>query len=146
MSIRINFEGQCLVLLFAASHSFKSSPSGRITASWMFPLPSNVLVQLLKSCRFEFDGCLFTGLKVSFEHPKNSRNISLQFSSAIWLKLFQRLRSIERKYHNLTIPVNSINDEANCRVVATICDDAGRRLPKGQLNLFWRRLWYSVQS
>ena len=47
----------------------------------MFPLPSRVLVQLLKSWCFEFVRCFLRGLKVSFEHPKNSRNMLAQLSS-----------------------------------------------------------------
>ena len=62
-------------LHFAASHSLRSSPEGRIMASLMSRLLNIELLQYLITCCFESMSCFFRGFTFSLEQLNKRLNI-----------------------------------------------------------------------
>lgn len=92
-------------LLFTATHSFKSSPSGSITASLRFPLPKVAAACFIKSYWWVPSGIFFFGLNVLEERaPLQSKVHNKFLSKKLISKKFLPLMLIndyyiKNKYH-----------------------------------------------
>lgn len=72
-------EKHALNILFTATHSFRSSPSGNMTASRKFPLPRVAAACFIKSYWCVPSGIFFFGLKVFVERPPLKKIVHCQW-------------------------------------------------------------------